>query len=461
MRLEKIQKYQSWVKTQQIPQRTIKESALIDSKLRKELKEEFDKLRTMSVAEFNLYQKYFEVRDFIETTSQEDIDEVKSLIYKPKSIDDYLTIEPEVIYVKEQFEIPNTNIHGETSKRIIETNSKYQKHWQILRTLVASNRNDLTLGRAIRFLVRDKNTKKYIGFLCHSSSLVTIKCLNEEIGWNIDKEFSVGGKIQNTINIQTCVGTQPAGRLFLLGKLCSLLSISNVVLNQIKEIYGDTIVEVHTTSLYGNEKLTSQYDNLQPYFSSRLGLTAGATSFKVRDELYQRINQWIYERYPVQYFLYNINKKDEWSNSPYIRDKKNRLLIQAYQRLGFKKSEYTSNHRRGVYHSYIYENSKDFLCGRINENVLVKAFDNDVSSLTNFWKFGLLDNSNEILSELLQKYKNKPERLKNVIRFKSGVKGHVEHLKEVGFALKKNTDTWYEECGYKDFTEIRKKYLKK
>jgi len=100
MQLEKIQKYQSWLKSQQIPKRTIKESALIDSKLRKELQQEFDKLRTMSVAEFNLYQKYFEVRDFLETTSQEDIDEVKSLIYKPKSIDDYLTIDPEVIYVK-------------------------------------------------------------------------------------------------------------------------------------------------------------------------------------------------------------------------------------------------------------------------------------------------------------------------------------------------------------------------
>ena len=43
MQLEKIQKYQSWVKTQQIPERTIKESALIDSKLRKELKEELSK----------------------------------------------------------------------------------------------------------------------------------------------------------------------------------------------------------------------------------------------------------------------------------------------------------------------------------------------------------------------------------------------------------------------------------
>ena len=97
MQLEKIQKYQTWVKSQQIPQRTIKESALIDSKLRKELKEEFDKLRAMSVAEFNLYQKYFEVREFLETTSQEDIDEVKSLIYKPKSIDDYLMIEPDCL----------------------------------------------------------------------------------------------------------------------------------------------------------------------------------------------------------------------------------------------------------------------------------------------------------------------------------------------------------------------------
>jgi hypothetical protein len=61
---------------------------------------------------------------------------------------------------------------------------------------------------------------------------------------------------------------------------------------------------------------------------------------------------------------------------------------------------------------------------------------------------------------LLEKYKNKPDRLITVLRLKSGVKGHVEHLKTVGYQLRKNTDNWYEDCRNKLFTEIKKKYLK-
>jgi len=100
------------------------------------------------------------------------------------------------------------------------------------------------------------------------------------------------------------------------------------------------------------------------------------------------------------------------------------------------------------------------LCGQIEENELVKAFDNDVESLTRFWKFGSFSQSNEIPSNLLEKYKNKPDRLKTVIRFKSGVKGHVEHLKTLGYQLRKNTDNWYDECGSNSYDEIKEKYLK-
>ena len=63
-----------------------------------------------------------------------------------------------------------------------------------------------------------------------------------------------------------------------------------------------------------------------------------------------------------------------------IRDKKNRLLIQCFKRLGFHRNEYFSKHRRGVYHSYIYTNSKEYLCSKITENKLIKAFDNDLAN---------------------------------------------------------------------------------
>ena len=55
------------------------------------------------------------------------------------------------------------------------------------------------------------------------------------------------------------VPTQPNGRLFQMGKLLSLLCLSKPIVEKYQELYGQKLVAVHTTALYGHKGI-SQYD---------------------------------------------------------------------------------------------------------------------------------------------------------------------------------------------------------
>jgi len=458
MRVGQIEKYQSWAKSKNIVKKSVVTSARLDRQLKRKVVKELALMREMSVAEFNLYQKYAEINEILPTLDKSEIKEVKSLLYSAKSYEDIYAIEPEIIFVKESFGVPITNIYGEKSIKQISYDNRLVKHWQILRTFVSSMKNEGTLGRAIRFLVRDKHTQKYIGILCLTSSLATVKCLNDEIGWNLKDDFHIGSRMNNMMNIQTCVGVGSSSSQFLFGKLMALLALSDEVSKVWKEVYGDTCVEIHTTAIDGSKSLT-QYDNLLPYFTNRLGLTAGSTSYKLNNDLYKKVVKWMRVRYPFQFFRYNIDVNEQ-SPSPYIRDKKNRLLVEAYRKLGIKNSEFTSLHRRAVYHSYLYTNSQEFLLGKITESELIKRFDNSVSALTERWRYDEFGKSNEPPEYLKVKYANKPDRLKTVMRVRSGAVGYVKHQQELGYKINTTINDWFEDCGNKSYDVIKAKYLK-
>ena len=121
MRVGQIEKYQSWAKSKNIVHKSVITSARLDRQLKRKVVKELALMREMSVAEFNLYQKYYEINEILPTLDAKEIKEVKSLLYSAKSYDDVLAIEPEIIYVKESFGVPTTNIYGETSIKLVMT----------------------------------------------------------------------------------------------------------------------------------------------------------------------------------------------------------------------------------------------------------------------------------------------------------------------------------------------------
>jgi hypothetical protein len=328
----------------------------------------------------------------------------------------------------------------------------HSAHWEILRTLVSTATNDGFVGRRIRYIVVDKTTKTYLGIICISSAMFRTRAIHAEIGWNAEEVKKRGAKsgkpgLHNLANGQTIVAVQPFGGALLGGKLLSLLCVSNRVADDWYRKYGDRLVGVHTTSLYGTGNST-QYDNLTPYWN-RLGETSGEESLRLTPGTYELVKQWILQKHPEKYYRLFLEKSEK--NMLVTRESKSEALPFAYKQMGIENT--VSKEPRGVYSSMLYTNSVDYLNERIREDQLTPAFDNSVQALTDYWRFGSMGDTTKPTEEIRKKAKT-PEKIRMKIRQKGMVKGRIGNLN----APMKTENEWY--LPMKDLTwdEIRERY---
>ena len=281
---------------------------------------------------------------------------------------------------------------------------------------------------------------------------------NKESKQHFIDAFSTGGKSINMANGQTIMCCQPFGRYFNGGKLLALLCLTKQVANDWKERYGDTLVTVETTSLYG-EKESTQYDGLKPFWRN-LGKTSGDTPLKPTDQLWKELRRWLKKRYPKKYHHFMIQRNEKGVQS--VRDKKNGMISRCYQLLGIGDVlKISSGHQRGVFLSKLYTNSDLFLQNKITENELIPSFDNSIETLVEFWKFGFKGDTKDSLHPELEKLassknkhstKNSPAktRLQTLIN-KAKEKGESPYIDLV-------TD-WYEPMSRLSLVETKKQFL--
>jgi len=452
--------YRDWFASQNFKRLSQSVEKSMDDEMRLLVSKELEHLSAMSAPEYMLWHKYNEIQDWLPTQSKSHIEWVKRTIWKPKGKSDYRRIEPELIFVRDSFHIKSKNIWGEDATIEVQNKEPHGKHWEILRTLVSTGRNDGTIGRALRFIVRDKNTKTYLGVICLGSSMAMLKPRNDLIGWKKAEEFFYrGSKLDNIANGQSIVPTQPFGSAYLGGKLLSLLCLSDVVANKWKEVYGHKLVEVDTTSLWGEAKDgKSQYDNLNPFWDSKLGDTTGESPLKPNDETYFALKDWMRVRYPEDYFRHFVEVGE--TGKLRMRENKSRAIQFCYSALGIPKDSYISNHKRGVYRSRLYQNTDAFLRGEITEDKLVPAFDNSIDALTNFWKFGSMGDTKAMDAETKSKLKNDAKKIAIKVRMKGMVKGQLDargpqsHIQTEGSRV-----DWYQDLGSMDWSSAKDKYL--
>ena len=174
----------------------------------------------------------------------------------------------------------------------------------------------------------------------------------------------------------TIVPLQPLGYNYVGGKLLALLCLSDTVQELWQKIYGDKLVAVTTTSLYGKTKAggLSQYDNLD--YWKPMGFTAGSVAFEPEKDTRYMVRDWLKENHTRKYFEWYAAKKH--SGQPHKRDHKNRSLNFTYSQLDIPKQLIRTEHARGIYFSPLYDNTCEFLRGEIKEDVLVKSFDTSV-----------------------------------------------------------------------------------
>jgi hypothetical protein len=302
----------------------------------------------------------------VDKDQEKDIQKIKSNIWMPKDPDDYLNLKPKMILC-----------NGSSDK---EWNAD---KWNTLRTFSSTMKNNSNIGRNLYYTVIDEVSEKYLGVICISSDFLDLTPRDKYIGWPKDIK-TTGNMINHTAIGSTIVPLQPLGFNYMGGKLLALLCLSDTVQKDWRNQYGDVLVGVTTTSLYGNTKSNglSQYDGLEHW--NKMGFSSGSVAFDPNRDILNRIYNWVKENHTRHYFEWWEAKKP--NGLPYKRDHKNRTLHFAYGKMKIPKDLVKCAHQRGIYFSPLYNNTCEFLRKEITADQLVKSFDTSEETLANIWK---------------------------------------------------------------------------
>jgi hypothetical protein len=350
------------------------------AQLRERTINELTYVSAMDVREYTLFQKWCEIQEKYPTITVNDlwegekkvladekqrraIEEVKANFWIQKDSDDYLKLEPELVYTNKEEDLPEL--------------------WNTIRTFSSTMKNNSNIGRNLNFVVRDKPTKKYLGVICISSDFLDLTPRDNFIGWSREIKTQ-GAMINHTAIGSTIVPLQPLGFNYVGGKLLALLCLSNPVQELWEKLYGDKLVSVTTTSLYGKTKAggLSQYDNLD--YWQPMGFTSGSVSFEPLRETRYLIREWLKKNHTRKYFEWYVAKKP--SGQPHKRDHKNRSLNFAYSQLDIPKELIRSEHARGIYYTPLYDKTCEFLRKECEVKDLTKSFDTSMEHLVDIWK---------------------------------------------------------------------------
>jgi hypothetical protein len=322
----------------------------------------------------------------------------------PESPDDYEKLEPVLVYTDDSTIEENQGLFDS----VVESKTKRSdlpERWNAIRTFISTMKNNSNIGRNLNFLVKDEVTGKYLGVICISSDFLDLTPRDKFIGWEREKKTQ-GGMINHTAIGSSIVPFQPLGFNYMGGKLLALLCLSDPVQQLWKKLYGDVLVSVTTTSLYGRTKADglSQYDNLDHW--QKMGFTAGSVSFEPEKDTRYEIRDWLKMNHTRKYFEWYVAKKP--SGQPHKRDHKNRSLQFVYSKLSIPKELVRTDHARGIYWSPLYDNSIEYLNKTIGDEQLIKSFDTSVENLTEIWRN---KHAKPRIKQLVKKGRNNNETL--------------------------------------------------
>ncbi len=331
-----------------------------------------DMLKGQSVEEHTLYKKWKELSSYYNTTGDLEKSSItETRIWKPTdisnkdlTIQEISSIDPEII--------------------IVDPESSYADDWKYLRVMCSTFEYSSNKGRIVKLLIRDKLTKKYFGLSSISSDMTSIAVRDKWIGWNKDNKFNQG-KLNSICVGSSIIPTQPFGFNFLGGKLVASLLTTPEIRQYWKEKFGDVLVGITTTSLYGSH---SMYQRI-PYWKE-LGKSAGKMSLKPDDENY---NVWI------DYL--KEHHKDTYDELMERTGPKQQVLNYIYKLLQIKNTTYLHGFERGVYFCEFYKNSREFLRNEIEEKDLVlhDRLQGGVAGVMEWWKGKAITRYNNLVAQ--------------------------------------------------------------
>lgn len=348
-----------------------------ESEKRKFIKN-LDFLKSMSAEEQTFYKKWVEVQQLTNYINKSGV--TKAKIWTPTDINN------QELTIKEIEQLKPTVVHV--------VDDPIDMDWVMLRTFCHTMEYAQTPGRFIKLLISDgnQNNPRYLGVVSISSDVITITDRDNYIGWTPENKLEDKKLVHSAIG--SCImSTQPFGYNFLGGKLVAALVTSNATRKIWKDLYGQTLVGITTTSLYGSY---SMYNSLKWWH--KCGSSTGKMTIKPDDSVYDTWHQWIKDHKADEYKKAMTQK--EGVSGP-VTGAKNRVLSMIFQSLKIKTSDYTHGYERGVYYSCFYENTKEFLQNKITEDKLVMKdlFKRDSDAIMEWWRPKAIERYKKLKSE--------------------------------------------------------------
>jgi len=359
-------------------------------KERKNFIDNLNFLKSMSVQEQTLYKKWQEFNKDVYSMQQKSshFDKIENSLWMPSDI------------YNQESTIREIQELDPIVEHIDPSDSNKVMMWTLLRRLIHTMEYTANPGRNVKFLVRDKTSKKILGVICLGSDVTSLGARDIFIGWSKDNKFK-DGKLKYTSIGTTICCTQPLGFNFLGGKLVAALVTSSVVRDAWKKLYGQTLVGLSTTSLYG---IHSMYNSI-PHWKT-LGSSKGKIALKPDDSTYEVWHKWLKENQSDEY-LKQTTQKEGVAGPP--TGVKQKIINMIFRAVGVKPANYMHGFKRGIFYADIYENGKEFLRGEIEEKELKmkKKYNDDSDYIMKWWKPKAIKR----YTKLLKENKIKPEKL--------------------------------------------------
>lgn len=331
------------------PNRTIGSKSMRD-----QTKSYFRRRKKQNVKTSTVFDKWEEMNYQYNVSDIEVLDRFKNELWVststslPELINEVMTLEPYI--------------------QLAETKQE-KSDWVTIRRLISTMNYSKGVGRNLKFYVREKGGNKILGLFELSSDFKNVGVRDRHIGWTLKDQNK---RLIHTMVGSTIVSVQPFGYNFLGGKLISSLVLSQDVRDIYFKKYGDKIVGITTTSLYGNEGKKTQYDDIKGW--TRLGETEGKTFIRPKPKLY---SYWVkvLKRHDREYFE-EITRKSR---------PKQQVISWIIKTVGINPLDVHHGYRRGTYFSSFYYNTKRFLRGETTD-LGIELFSSSSQDMIKKWK---------------------------------------------------------------------------
>tara|TARA_Y100000817_G_C16819714_1_gene528324 strand:- start:52 stop:1164 length:1113 start_codon:yes stop_codon:yes gene_type:complete len=262
------------------------------------------------------------------------------------------------------------------------------KTFDTLLEMTASFSPDENPGKTAKYVVKETNTNKIVGFIRFGSPLINSKPRNDYLGDIPNLEIFN----QRAIMGFNIVPTQPFGFNYLGGKLLAAICCSSNIRRMLNHKYDTEFCLFETTSLYGNIKGASMYDGMRPYLRYK-GDTQSKFLLTLGEEIYPELRDWFTEKNGGEELI----RKGASSRKLKMQTKMVGLIksslakhdMNAYELFSqeIEKASGVTTQKRFYMSEYGFSNTKDVLLGKTDK--LQEADNHDRFELENilaWWK---------------------------------------------------------------------------